>query len=105
MAINKRRERICYEHPENDQLVIKIPLCKSGRKSRANHHELKGYLLLREEKKDLSFVSHCRTTAAENSRISPEKKRAAGNELKSVPEPAQSSTSNKLSLIHISQAV
>jgi hypothetical protein len=59
MVINKGRERICYEHPENDQLVIKIPLSNIGRKSRANHSELKGYLLLREEKKDLSFVSHC----------------------------------------------
>ena len=59
MVINRGRERICYEHPENDQLVIKITLGSSGRKSRANHHELKGYLLLREEKKDLSFVSHC----------------------------------------------
>lgn len=59
MMINRGRERVCYEHPENNQLVIKIPLSKSGRKSRANHHELKGYLLLREEKKDLSFISHC----------------------------------------------
>lgn len=59
MVINRGRERICYEHPENDQLVIKIPLSNSGRKSKANHHEYKGYLLLREDKRDLSFVSHC----------------------------------------------
>lgn len=59
MVINKGRERVCYIHPENNQLVIKIPRNSRGRNSGANQDELQGYRILRKEGKDLSFVSHC----------------------------------------------
>lgn len=59
MVINRGRERVCYIHPENSHLVIKIPRNNRGRNAGANQDELQGYLILREEGKDLSFVSHC----------------------------------------------
>ncbi len=59
MIINRGRERVCYIHPENSHLVIKIPRNSRGRNAGANQDELQGYLILRGEGKDLSFVSHC----------------------------------------------
>lgn len=59
MVINRGRERVCYIHPENSHLVIKIPRNSRGRNSGANQDELQGYRILRKEGKDLSFVSHC----------------------------------------------
>lgn len=59
MVINRGRERVCYIHPENSHLVIKIPRNSRGRNAGANQDELQGYLILREEGKDLSFASHC----------------------------------------------
>lgn len=59
MIINRGRERVCYIHPENSHLVIKIPHNNRGGRAGANQAELQGYLILREEGKDLSFVSHC----------------------------------------------
>jgi hypothetical protein len=59
MIINRGRERVCYQHPQNTGFVIKIPLDTGGKKNRTNQDEWKGYQLLRKEKRDLSFISHC----------------------------------------------
>ncbi len=57
LIINRGRERTCYRHPKNNKLVIKVST--SGKKAEANHNELKGYRILRQEGIDLSFISHC----------------------------------------------
>lgn len=59
LVINKGRERICYLHPEDSTLVIKIPVTTPGRKAGANYNEMMGYRLLQKEGVDLSFISHC----------------------------------------------
>ncbi len=59
LIINRGSERTCYRHPKDNKLVIKVPISTAGKQAEANHNELKGYRILREEGIDLSFVSHC----------------------------------------------
>lgn len=51
--------RACYVHPENPDLVIKVPVGDKKGKESANLKELKGYHALMREHVDLFCVSHC----------------------------------------------
>ena len=52
-------ERICFVHPQERNLVIKVPIPELSQTSTANLHEYRGYTLLRQEHGDLSVISHC----------------------------------------------
>ncbi len=57
--LNRGVERVCYVHPLEPELVIKVPLQVDKKKCGANEEELKGYHLLVKDKVKLDFISHC----------------------------------------------
>lgn len=57
--ISRGRERICYQHPQDPGLVIKLPQEKSGDGHLANHHELQGYTLFSSQQQNGGFISRC----------------------------------------------
>lgn len=57
--INQGSLRACYQHPENPNLIIKIPVGEKKEKNRANLKEQKGYHALIREHVDLFCISHC----------------------------------------------
>ena len=57
--INSGKVRICYLHPANPNLVIKLPVGKKKEEQQANIKELKGYQILMREHVDLFCISHC----------------------------------------------
>lgn len=59
MHINHGTLRACYQHPENPNLVIKVPTGDKKEKELANLKEMKGYHALMREQTDLFCVSHC----------------------------------------------
>ena len=59
LLINSGKVRVCYQHPANPDLVIKIPVGKKRKEKQANIKELKGYQVLMREHVDLFCISHC----------------------------------------------
>jgi hypothetical protein len=57
--INRGTRRACYQHSENPNLVIKVPVGDKKDKELANLKELKGYHALVRKHIDLSCISHC----------------------------------------------
>jgi hypothetical protein len=57
--INRGTLRACYQHPENPNLVIKVPVGDKKGKELANLKELKGYHALVRKHIDLFCISHC----------------------------------------------
>ena len=57
--INHGTLRACYQHPENPNLIIKVPVGEKKEKDQANLKELKGYHALMREHIDLFCISHC----------------------------------------------
>ena len=57
--INSGKVRVCYLHPANPDLVIKIPVGKKKEELQANIKELRGYQMLMREHVDLFCISHC----------------------------------------------
>ena len=59
LLINSGKVRVCYQHPSNSNLVIKIPVGSKKKEKQANIKELKGYQMLMREHVDLFCISHC----------------------------------------------
>lgn len=59
LLINQGTLRACYRHPNNDQMVIKVPTGSKKDHFHANSIELKGYESLMRKHKNLSCISHC----------------------------------------------
>jgi len=59
LLINSGKVRVCYQHPANSDLVIKIPVGNKKKEKQANIKELKGYQILMREHVDLFCISHC----------------------------------------------
>lgn len=59
LVINHGRLRVCYQHPTDPDLVVKIPSENNREGQQANIMELKGYTALMREHTDLSFISCC----------------------------------------------
>ncbi len=57
--LSKGMERMCYVHPNDPNLVVKVPLHTGVNECQANEDELKGYQLLKEDNFRLDFISHC----------------------------------------------
>lgn len=57
--INQGTVRACYQHPQDSNLLIKVPTGSKKEREQANHIELKGYQALMSEHKDLTCISHC----------------------------------------------
>lgn len=51
--------RACYLHPQQDDLIIKVPLPTSSGGAEANRLEMKSYLQLRRSHGELAHISHC----------------------------------------------
>lgn len=59
LLINSGKMRVCYQHPANADLVIKIPVGSKRKEKQANTKEIKGYQVLIREHVDLFCISHC----------------------------------------------
>ena len=52
--------RACYLHPQNEGLIVKVPLPGSTGGDDANRKELMSYQKIRQNHADLDHISHCR---------------------------------------------
>ena len=59
LLINQGRTRICYQHPGDKDLVVKVPCGNKKTDNRSNITELRGYQALMREQIDLFCISHC----------------------------------------------
>lgn len=59
MMISRGTTRVCYHHPGNSQLIIKVPFQNKKEGELANAREIKGYYDLMRNQIDLDFISHC----------------------------------------------
>jgi hypothetical protein len=59
LLIGRGTLRACYLHPENGDLVIKVPAEAQDQGRQANHKELKGYRWLVHKHGRLDWISHC----------------------------------------------
>ncbi len=59
LLISKGTLRICYEHPVDKQLVIKVAIDNSKEGNRANTKEWKAAAAFSDEHRQLPFISNC----------------------------------------------
>ena len=52
-------KRVCFQHPEESDLAVKIPIGGKKEGHLSNLKELKGYCYLIQNHHDLLFISHC----------------------------------------------
>ena len=59
LIINYGTKRVCFQHPEEPGLAVKIPIGGKKEGHLSNLKELKGYCDLIKNHHDLLFISHC----------------------------------------------